>query len=139
MKIVTEEYINEADGLIYCSVCHMPRQKKIEYLGRSFLPRIPCKCESEAQQKEEASSKLREQQEKISRRKASSLQDKALFDYAFANDSGINPEMQKAHDYVNQSFPAQTIFLLIYQYPATARYALEMSPSKCCSSKGFFP
>ena len=30
-------------------------------------------------------------------------------------------------------------FLLIYQSPATARYALEMSPSKCCSSKGFFP
>lgn len=37
------------------------------------------------------------------------------------------------------SFPAQTIFLLIYQSPATARYALEMSPSKCCSSKGLFP
>ena len=33
----------------------------------------------------------------------------------------------------------RTIFLLIYQSPATARYALEMSPSKCCSSKGFFP
>ena len=37
------------------------------------------------------------------------------------------------------SFPAQTIFLLIYQSPATARYALEMSPSKCCSSMGLFP
>ena len=37
------------------------------------------------------------------------------------------------------SFPAQTIFLLIYQFPATARYSLEMSPSKCCSSKGLFP
>ena len=116
MKIVTEEYINEADGLIYCSVCHMPRQKKIEYLGRSFLPRIPCKCESEAQQKEESSRKLREQQEEISRRKASSLQDKALFDYTFANDSGINPEMQKAHDYVNhwQEMKEKSIGLLLW-------------------------
>lgn len=64
------------------------------------MPRIPCIYESEAQKREESSRQLREKQEEISRRKSSSLQDKALFDYTFSNDSGINPEIQKAHDYV---------------------------------------
>ena len=27
-----DEYISETDGLIYCSKCHTPRQKKIEFL-----------------------------------------------------------------------------------------------------------
>ena len=29
-----DEYISETDGLIYCSKCHTPRQKKIEFLGK---------------------------------------------------------------------------------------------------------
>jgi len=35
----------------------------------------------------------------------------------------------------NQSAVLAALILL----RLTARYALEMSPSKCCSSKGFFP
>ena len=30
-------------------------------------------------------------------------------------------------------------YSFLYQSQATARYALEMSPSKCCSSKGILP
>ena len=123
MKKTTDEYINEADGLMYCSVCHMPRQKKIESLGRTFLPRIPCKCESEMLQKEEADRQLREKQEELSRRKASSLQDKALYDYTFANDSGINPEIQKAHDYVEHwpEMKEKSIGLLLWGNVGTGK------------------
>ena len=34
--------------------------------------------------------------------KASGLQEKALYDYNFANDSGINPEIRHAHTYVEK-------------------------------------
>ena len=29
------------------------------------------------------------------------IQDKALYDYTFAKDNGINPEMKLAHNYVS--------------------------------------
>ena len=35
-----DEYISETDGLIYCSKCHTPRQKKIEFLGKIMFPII---------------------------------------------------------------------------------------------------
>ena len=31
--------------------------------------------------------------------KTSGLQDKALYDYTFARDNGINPEIKLAHNY----------------------------------------
>ena len=34
--------------------------------------------------------------------KASGLQEKALYDYNFANDSGINPEIRHAYTYVEK-------------------------------------
>ena len=33
--------------------------------------------------------------------KTSGLQDKALYDYTFARDNGINPEIKLAHNYVS--------------------------------------
>lgn len=36
-----DEYISETDGLIYCSKCHTPRQKKIEFLGKNHVSDHP--------------------------------------------------------------------------------------------------
>ena len=49
-----DEYISETDGLIYCSKCHTPRQKKIEFLGKIMFPIIRCQCQQEQYEKEEA-------------------------------------------------------------------------------------
>ncbi|SDN27943.1 DNA replication protein DnaC [Lachnospira pectinoschiza] len=44
----------------------------------------------------------REFQIKVSQMKSAGLQDKALYDYNFDNDTGINPEMKHAHTYVDR-------------------------------------
>ena len=75
-----DEYISETDGLIYCSKCHTPRQKKIEFLGKIMFPIIRCQCQQEQYEKEEAKRKHQEFLEHISRLKSSGLQDPALRD-----------------------------------------------------------
>ena len=35
-----DEYINEADGLIYCAKCHTPRQCVIHHGDRTLIVRI---------------------------------------------------------------------------------------------------
>ena len=91
------EYVNAEDGLIYCASCHTPRQTRVTILGRTMTPFIPCRCEQERVDAEKAK---RERIERIARMKASGLQDRALRDYNFANDLGYNPEIAKAHAYV---------------------------------------
>lgn len=39
-ELAKDEYLNEADGLIYCSKCHTPRQHRIELKERVFLLRF---------------------------------------------------------------------------------------------------
>ena len=33
-----DEYLNESDGLVYCSKCHSARQTRKELAGRTFTP-----------------------------------------------------------------------------------------------------
>ena len=41
-ELAEDEYLNEADGLMYCSKCHTPRQHRIELKERVFLPTVRC-------------------------------------------------------------------------------------------------
>jgi len=95
-----DEYINPEDGLIYCKKCKTKRQTIVPLGTGAIRPKVPCQCQTEQQVKEEAERKRWEHFNKVSRLKANGLQDKTLLNYTFANDTGINPEMQKAHDYV---------------------------------------
>ena len=63
---------------------------------------FPCNsCRQEIFEQEEAQRKLHEKQMEIEHHKTSGLQDKALYDYTFARDNGINPEIKLAHNYVS--------------------------------------
>ena len=53
-ELAEDEYLNEADGLMYCSKCHTPRQHRIELKERVFLPTVRCRCQQEIYDKEEA-------------------------------------------------------------------------------------
>lgn len=95
-----DEYLNETDHLIYCKKCNTPRQTRVAYLDRIFTPTVPCKCEREQREIEDAEREKQEAIRNVSQMKASGLQDKSLHGYTFANDLGYNPEIQKAYDYV---------------------------------------
>ena len=95
-----DEYLNEADGLLYCQSCHTPRQIHIQAFGQALTPSILCKCQSEKERQEAEQRRQRAFMDKVSRLKATGLQDKTLREYTFSNDLGYNPEMAKAHAYV---------------------------------------
>ena len=98
-----DEYINEADKLIYCSKCRTPRQCKIEHNAQTITLSIRCRCQQESDEQEEAKFQKRQRQIQIEHLKANGLHDKYLHDYTFANDKGYNTdEMKKAHRYVTE-------------------------------------
>ena len=95
------EYINEADGLIYCSKCRTPRQCRIQYGEKVITPRTMCRCQREKDEKAQADFQKRQHLMRIQRLKANGLQDRYLHDYTFANDKGYNPaEIRIAQRYV---------------------------------------
>jgi DNA replication protein DnaC len=122
-ELQPDEYLNESDHLIYCSKCHSPRQGRYTLQGKVFMPPIRCKCQQELFDQEEAKRKLLEKQAEIERMKASGLQDKTLYDYTFAKDSGINPEMEIAHKYVEnwEDMKARSSGLLLWGNVGTGK------------------
>lgn len=97
-----DEYVNKADGLIYCAKCHTPRQCVIHHGDRIVTPPVMCDCQRIAEEKAEAAFQKRQEEFRIERMKASGLQDRYLHDYTFANDKGYNPEIEKAQRYVTE-------------------------------------
>ncbi len=97
-----DEYINKADGLIYCAKCCTPRQCVINHSDRIVTPPVMCDCQRIAEEKAEAAFQKRQEEFRIERMKASGLQDRYLHDYTFANDKGYNPEIEKAQRYVTE-------------------------------------
>ena len=98
--LAEDEYIDKTSGLVYCKKCHTPRQASVELGGTLFHPCCICQCQSEARELKLAKEKQLQEQQRIARLKANGLQDASLRQFTFANDTGINPEMQKAHSYV---------------------------------------
>ena len=123
-KLLEEkEYLNEIDGLIYCSICKTPRQRKIQWQDNVMFPRIRCSCQQEEYEKQEAEHKQKEFLIQVSRLKANGLQDKALKNYTFANDKGFNPEIKKAYDYVAhwEEMRAKSLGLLLWGNVGTGK------------------
>lgn len=54
------DYINPADGLLYCGKCRTPKQCKVPIFGRSDVQYCLCECKK-AQLAEEEAKRKREQ------------------------------------------------------------------------------
>lgn len=95
-----DEYINEADGLIYCAKCRTPRQCVIHHGERMITPSVMCDCQRVVEEREEAAFQKRQAEFRIERMKASGLQDRYLLNYTFANGKGYNSsEIKTARKY----------------------------------------
>ena len=100
--MIQDTYINESDGLRYCSACRTPRQYKITVLGAERIVPVMCECQAEAEIAKQNELELKEKIEKISRMKQSCLQDACLQDYRFENDNGSNPKIYIAQQFVDR-------------------------------------
>lgn len=56
-----KDYVNPADGLLYCGKCRTPKQCKVTAFGRETVQYCTCKCEQERLTEEKA---RREEQKK---------------------------------------------------------------------------
>ena len=97
-----DEYV-ESDGLVYCSKCRTPRQKRIEVMGRTIEPRCLCKCQQAEQEKREQERKQREFLDMVAKNRSIGLPDPGLRKHTFENDLGYNPkQIAMAKRYVQQ-------------------------------------
>ena len=89
------DYINPADGLLYCGKCHTPKQCRVILPnlngkgGRQFTPPVPCQCEkikreSEEQKRREYLQTV-EDAETIRRLRSGSLMDEKFRDQTFGS------------------------------------------------------
>ena len=71
--------------------------------------------------------------------KTSGLQDKALYDYTFARDNGINPEIKLAHNYVSnwEEMKANASGLLIGVMSVLENLFLQAALPMPCWKKAF--
>ena len=100
MQIREDEYLN-TDGLIYCSKCHTPRQKRIEVAGRVIEPRCMCTCQTEDYDRREQERKHREFLGTVAKNRSIGLPDPGLRKHTFENDLGYNSkQIQMAKWYV---------------------------------------
>lgn len=50
----TKDYVNPADGLLYCGKCRTPRQCRVTAFGRETVQYCICKCEQKCLDEEKA-------------------------------------------------------------------------------------
>lgn len=99
-ELRADEYVGN-NGLIYCSKCHTPRQKRIEVAGRTIEPRYMCACQAEDYDRREQERKHREFLDMVAKNRSIGLPDPGLRKHTFDNDLGYNPkQMRMAKRYV---------------------------------------
>ena len=100
VQLREDEYINES-GLICCSKCRTPRQKRIEVTGRTIEPRCLCKCQQVDRDKREQEQKHQEFLDMVARNRSVGLPDPELRKHTFENDLGYNQkQIRMARRYV---------------------------------------
>lgn len=65
-----EDYINPADGLMYCGKCHTPKQCRVTLFGVETTPYCTCECEQERLKNEREEMLQRQREAEIQRFKA---------------------------------------------------------------------
>lgn len=100
LQLRKDEYLDES-GLIYCSKCRTPRQKRIEVAGRRIEPRCMCACQTADYEQQEHERKHREFLDMVAKNRSVGLPDPELRKHTFANDLGYNSkQMEMAKQYV---------------------------------------
>ena len=118
-----DEYLND-EGLICCSKCRTPRQKRIEVMGRTIEPRCLCKCQEADRDKREQEQKHQEFLDTVARNRSVGLPDPELRRHTFENDLGYNPkQIAMAKRYVQhwEEFKKDSTGLLLWGNVGTGK------------------
>lgn len=90
------------DGLLYCGKCHTKKQTRIEgFDGKVFTPRVMCKCESNAHEKEQERFKQEERMVNIRNLRRMGFPDATMSRWTFDKDDRANEKISNiARNYV---------------------------------------
>ena len=100
VQLREDEYLDES-GLICCSNCHTPRQKRIEISERTIEPRCMCACQAADYEQQEQERKHREFLDMVAKNRSAGIPDPELQKHTFGNDLGYNPkQIEMAKQYV---------------------------------------
>ena len=84
------------DGLLYCTRCHTPRQRRITILGKERIVPLVCKCMAERMKAEEEELKRYEREKRIQRIRDAAFPAKPMQQYTFEADDQARPEISSA-------------------------------------------
>ena len=82
------------DGLLYCHVCHQPKERRLELLGREHIVGVLCECERAKREEEEEASRKHQAEmafwEKMTDLRKDNICDPTYETVTLANDDGTN-------------------------------------------------
>ena len=122
-ELRADEYVGN-NGLIYCSKCHTPRQKRIEVSGRTIEPRCMCACQTADYEQQEQERKHQEFLDMVARNRSVGLPDPELRKHTFENDLGYNPkQIDMAKQYVQhwEEFRNTSTGLILWGHVGTGK------------------
>ena len=102
-----DEYINEADGLIYCKNCKTPRQFVFENFtgGKpAILPKL-CKCKDEEAKKKQQEEERRKRLQRIENARNLAITVPSYRGYRFSADDGKTPKTTEICKNYVRNFP----------------------------------
>lgn len=137
-EVRQDEYLDDATGLVCCRACGTPRQKRLTLDGKVYMPRSLCRCQRERREAEEASQRLREQEETIRQLRRTGLPDPMLWNCTFENDRHINPETDKIKRYVDhwEDMYSRSIGLLLTGGVGTGKTFLAACAANALIDRG---
>lgn len=90
-----EDYINPADGLVYCGKCHTPKQCRVTAFGKEMTPYCTCQCEKERIENEREEIFQRQKEAEIQRLRSDCGLTHKLLSESF-NSAEPTPENEKS-------------------------------------------
>ncbi len=85
------------DGLLYCHVCHQPKERRLELLGREHIVGVLCECERAKREEEEEASRKHQAEmdfwEKMTDLRKDNICDPTYETVTLANDDGTNQKV----------------------------------------------
>ena len=85
------------DGLLYCHVCHQPKERRLELLGGEHIVGVLCECEQAKREEEEEASRKHQAEmafwEKMTDLRKDNICDPTYETVTLANDDGTNQKV----------------------------------------------
>ena len=85
------------NGLLYCHVCHQPKERRLELLGREHIVGVLCECERAKREEDEEASRKHQAEiafwEKMTDLRKDNICDPTYGTVTLANDDGTNQKV----------------------------------------------